>query len=75
MPNSVQGTKEILGGIFLLYLQVNIGREGGLDAYSAVLGAQLEDNVCLVSQGNCKTMKNGMMSKRKVFKINWRYQR
>lgn len=33
------------GGIFLYYLQGNIGREGGLDAYSAVLGAQLGDSV------------------------------
>lgn len=60
------------GDVFLLYLQGNIGREGGLDAYSAVLGAQLRDSVCLVSQGNDKMIKNGMMSKRKVFKINCR---
>lgn len=43
--------------------------------YSSALGAQLRDSVCLVSQGNCKMIKNGMMRKRKVFRINCRHQR
>lgn len=61
--------------IFLFYLQGNFGREEGLDAYSAALDTQLRDSICLVSQGNYKMIKNGIMSKRKVFKINCRHQR
>lgn len=59
------------GDIFLLYLQGNIGREGGLDAYLAAL----VHSVSLASQRNDKMIKNGIMSKRKIFKINCRHQR
>lgn len=59
------------GDIFLLYLQGNIGREGGLDAYLAAL----VHSVSLASRRNDKMIKNGIMSKRKIFKINCRHQR